>query len=72
MLGQYIRNIDVWLISEEDTLLWLSRGIPETETAFELTAIPDQALKNKYHAKKCWKQKQIANADCQQYDETIG
>ena len=26
MHGQYIRNIDIQLISEEDTFLWLSKG----------------------------------------------
>ena len=30
MHGQYIRNLDRQLISEEDTFLWLSKGRPKT------------------------------------------
>jgi len=44
--------------------LWLSRGFPKAETAFELTALPDQALKCKYHAKKVLKTETDSNADC--------
>jgi hypothetical protein len=36
MDDQYIRSIDRQLISEEDTLLWLSRGEVKVETESEL------------------------------------
>ena len=35
MHGQYIRNIDRQLISEEDTFLWLSKGDLQAETESE-------------------------------------
>ena len=44
MIGQYVRNIDRQLISEEDTFLWLSTG--------DLKAAQDQALQTKYYATK--------------------
>jgi len=36
MHGQYIRNIDRQLISEEDTFLWLSKGDLKAETESEI------------------------------------
>ena len=70
--GQYIRNIDRELISEEDTFLWLSKGDLKAETESEIVAAQDQALQTKYYATK------ILNTEidskcrlCQQYDETI-
>ena len=36
MHGQYIRNIDRRLISEEDTFLWLSNGDLKVETESEI------------------------------------
>jgi hypothetical protein len=70
--GQYIRNIDRQLISEEDTLVWLTKVDLEAETESEIVAAQDQALKTKYYATK------ILNTEtggkwrlCQQFDETI-
>ena len=44
MHGQYIRNIDRQLISEEDTFFWLSKGDLKAETENEIVAAQDQAL----------------------------
>ena len=70
--GQYIRNIDRQLISEEDTFLWLSKGDLKAETESEIVAAQDQALLTKYYVTK------ILNTEidskcrlCQQFDETI-
>ena len=38
MHGQYIRNIDRQLISEEDTFLWLLKGDLKAETESEIVA----------------------------------
>jgi len=50
--GQYIRNTDRQLISEEDTFLWLSRRDRKAVTGGEIVAAQDQALKTKYYATK--------------------
>jgi septation ring formation regulator EzrA len=47
--GQYIRNIDRQLISEEDTFLWLTKGDLKAETESEIVAAQDQALQTKYY-----------------------
>jgi hypothetical protein len=47
MNGQYMRNIDRQLISEEDTFLWLTKGDLKAETESEIVAAQDQALKTK-------------------------
>jgi hypothetical protein len=52
MRGQYIRNIDRQLISEEDTFLWLSKGNLKAETESDIVAAQDQALQTKYFATK--------------------
>jgi len=72
MHGQYIRNIDRQLISEEDTFLWLSKGDLKAETESEIVAAQDQALQTKYYATK------ILNIEtdskyrlCQKFVETI-
>jgi len=68
MHGQYIRNIDRQLISEEDTFLWVPKGDLKAETESEIEAAQDQALQTKYYATK------ILNAEtdskcriCQQF-----
>ena len=52
MRGQYIRNTDRRLISEEDTFLLLSKGDLKAETESEIVAAQDQALNTKYYATK--------------------
>jgi hypothetical protein len=52
MVGQYIRSVDKQLVSEEKTLLLLSRGDMKAETGSVIMAIQEQALKTKYHATK--------------------
>jgi hypothetical protein len=52
MHGQYVRNIDRQLISEEDTFLWLTKGDLKAETESEIVAAQDQALRTKYYATK--------------------
>jgi hypothetical protein len=46
MHGQYIRNMDTQLISEEDMFLWLSKGDLKAENESEIVASQDQALKH--------------------------
>ena len=48
MHGQYVRNIDRQLISEEDTFFWLSKEDLKAETESEIVAAQDQALQTKY------------------------
>jgi hypothetical protein len=52
MHGQYIRNMDRQLISEEDTLLCLSKGDLKAETESEIVAAQDQVLHTKYYMTK--------------------
>jgi hypothetical protein len=52
MHGQYIRNIDRQLISEEDMFLWLMKGDLKAETESEIVAAQDKALQIKYYATK--------------------
>ena len=52
MYGQYVRNIDRQLISEEDTFLWLSKGDVKAETEREIMAAQDQALQTKIMRQK--------------------
>jgi len=52
MHGQYLRNMDRQLISEENTFLWLSKGDLKAETESEIVAGQDQALNTKYYATK--------------------
>ena len=47
MHGQYIRNIDRLLISEEDTFLWLLKGDLKTETESVIVAAQRPSIKNK-------------------------
>ena len=70
--GQYIRNIDRQLISEEDTFLWLSKGDLKAEIQSEIVAAQDQALQMKYYATKILSTKTDSKCRlCQQFDETI-
>jgi hypothetical protein len=50
------------LVSEEDTLLWLSTGDLKGEAESDKTAAQDQALQTKYHLTKIL-QTETANAD---------
>jgi len=52
MHGQYIRDTDRQLISEEDTFLWLSKGDLKAETESEIVAAQDQAIQTKYYVTK--------------------
>jgi hypothetical protein len=70
MHGQYIRNMDRQLISEEDTFLWLSKGDLKAETESESgstrPSVTHEVLCNKnteHRDSKC--------RLCQQSDETI-
>ena len=56
--GQYIRNIDRQLISEEDTFLWLSKGDLKAETESEIVAVLNTETDNKCRL-------------CQQFDEAM-
>ena len=72
MHGQYIRNLDRQLISEEDTFLWLSKGDLKAETESEIVAAQDQALNTKYYATKILHTETDSKCRlCQQLDETI-
>jgi len=72
MHGQYKRNMDRQLISEEDTFLWLSKGFLIAKTESEIVAGQEQALQTKSYTTK------ILNTEtdnkcslCQQFDEKI-
>jgi hypothetical protein len=52
MHGQYIRNMDRQLISEEDTFLWPPKGDLKGENESEIVAAQDKALNTKYYATK--------------------
>ena len=72
MHGQYIRNIDRQLISEEDTFLWLSKADLKAETESEIVAAQDQAIQKKYYATKILNTETDSKCRlCQQFDETI-
>jgi septation ring formation regulator EzrA len=70
--GQYIRNIDRQLISEEDTFLWLTMGDLKAETESEIVAAQDQALQTKYYVTKILNTETDSKCRlCHQFDETI-
>jgi len=72
MHGQYIRNMDRQLISEEDTFLWLSKGGLKAGTESEIVAAQDQALNTKYYATKILHTETDSKCRlCQQHHETI-
>lgn len=62
---EYIINIDIKLISEEGTLLWLSSKDKKADIGREITVVQHQALNlisSPPPKKKYWKQKQVAIA----------
>jgi len=71
MHGHYIRNIDIQLISEEDTFLWLSKGDLKAETESEIVAAQDRALQTKYATKIMNTEADSKCRLCQQFDEAI-
>jgi hypothetical protein len=72
MHWQYIRNMNRQLISEEDTLLWLSKGNFKAETESVIVAAQDQALNTKYYTTKILHTEMDSKCRlCQQFDETI-
>jgi hypothetical protein len=72
MHGQYIRNIERQLISEEDTFLWLSKGDLEAKTESEIVAAQDQAIQTKHYASKILNTETDSKCRlCQKFDEAI-
>jgi len=72
MHGQYIRNIDGQLISEEGKFPCLSKGDLKAETESEIVAEQDQALKTKYYATKILDTETDSKCRfCQKSDEKI-
>jgi len=70
--GQYIRNVDRQLISEEDTFLLLSKGDLKAETESEIVAAQDRALQTKYYATTILNTETDSKCKlCQQFDKTI-
>jgi Ni,Fe-hydrogenase III component G len=71
MHGQYIRNIEIQLNSE-DMFLWLSKANLKAEIESEIVAAQDQALKTKYYTTKTLSTETDNKCRlCQQFDETI-
>jgi hypothetical protein len=72
MHGQYVRNIDRQLISEEDTFVWLSKGGLKAETESEIVTAQDLALQTKYYAMKLLNTETDSKCRiCEQFCETI-
>jgi len=72
MHGQYTRNTDRQLISEEATFLWVSKGDLKAETESEIVAAQDQVMQTKYYATKILNTETDSKCRlCQQFDETI-
>jgi len=72
MHGQYIRNIDRQLISEEDTFLWLPKGDLKAKTESEIVAGQDQVIKTKYYPTKILNTETDSKCKLrQQFDEKI-
>ena len=63
--------MDRQLIGGEDTLLWLWRGELKVETGSEIIAAQIRHCKPNIMRRKYYKQKQIANVDCKQFDVTV-
>jgi len=65
-------NIDRQLISEEDTLLWQSKGDLKAETESEIVETQDRALQTKYYTTKILNTETDSKCRlCQQFDETV-
>jgi len=61
-----------WLISEENTFLWLSKGNLKAETESETVAAQDQSIQTKYYATKILNTETDSKCRiCQQFDETM-
>ena len=72
MHGQYIRSTDSQYVSEEDTILWLSREDPQAETESETVAAQEQTLQTKYCATKILHTETDRKCRlCQEFDETV-
>ena len=72
MHGQYIRNMDQQLISEEDTFLWLLRGDLKGDNDSAITAAQCHALQTKYHATKILHTETDSKSRlCKEFDETV-
>jgi hypothetical protein len=72
MHGQYIRNIDIQLFSEEDTFLRLLKGDLKAEAESEIAAAQDQVIQTKYYAMKILNTETESKCRlCQKFDETI-
>jgi len=70
--GQYIRNIDRQLISQEDTFLWLPKGDLKAKTESETAAGQDPVIKTKYYPTKILNTETDSKCKLrQQFDETI-
>ena len=67
--GQYIRNMDRQLISEEDAFLWLSKDL-KAGTESEIVAAQDQALNTKY-ATEILHTETDSKCRLREHDETI-
>ena len=63
MHGQYIRNIDRQLISEEDTFVWLSKGDLKQKLKVKQWQHKTKRYKRNITQQKYGAQKQRANAN---------
>jgi nitrogenase subunit NifH len=72
MHGQYIRKIEMQLISEVDTFLWITKADLTAETETDIVAPQDQALQTKYYATKILNTGTDSKCRlCHQFYETI-
>jgi hypothetical protein len=67
----YNTSVDRQLIVGEDTLLWLLRGDLKGETGSEIIAAEIRHCKPNIMRQKYNKQKERANAECKQFDESV-
>jgi len=72
LYGQYIRNIDRQVISEEDTFLWLLKRDLKAQNESEIVAAQDRELQTEYYATNVLSTETDCKCRlCQQFDETI-